>query len=535
MKTSYQAALDRLAESNIATTTASLGAGGSYRAANIPLEPNFRIPNSLSANASVEPDRQILTDLARDAVRNYPIATGINNTYLTNVVGAHLVYQAAVDVNVLKISEEQGQEIESQIEAEWNLFANSKNCDYTRTHNFVQLCAIIVQSALSSGDVFINSVFKRRPNHPYTLTAQILEADRISNPYYHPDTPTLCGGLEYDNTGDLHYIHVRSQHPGDTTIAEYKWDKFPVFGEKTGFQRIFQVKSPFGLRPDQSRGVSIFASALPVLRQTSDFAVAELTRAQLQSTLGGGVVKLASDLGDAPLFGQVLKASDRQNPLASAQMRINTYKNNSGFSLRSGEIISLLPGDDFQMPPLSSPNAHFPEFVGSLGEQISTATGLPYEVVMRAFKSSYSAARAAEIEAGKSYQQIRQWLLWDFCKPFFDLWIEEAVLSGRLKLKGFLNDPLKRQAYLQGDFLGARQIPIDEMKAANAAAKRIEIGISSRAMECASLGISFDTIMAQRKREEKLFPAPAVPKDNNNPVDVDDVAAAMIEAVMQLR
>ena len=122
---------------------------------------------------------------------------------------------------------------------------------------------------------------------------------------------------------------------------------------------------------------------------------------------------------------------------------------------------------------------------------------------MQVFKSSYSAARAELNEAWTTYLWLRQWLIWDFAQPLYQLFLDEAVALGRLELKGYFDDPAIQLAWSGAEFIAPKQRHIDEQKAASAAAKRIEIGISSQRQEAESNGLDYDAITEQRQREMK--------------------------------
>ena len=75
-------------------------------------------------------------------------------------------------------------------------------------------------------------------------------------------------------------------------------------------------------------------------------------------------------------------------------------------------------------------------------EQVGAALEIPADLLMMSFNSSYSASRAALLEAWKAFRMRREWLVKDFCDPVYELWLTEAVALGRISAPGFLTDPL---------------------------------------------------------------------------------------------
>jgi len=122
-------------------------------------------------------------------------------------------------------------------------------------------------------------------------------------------------------------------------------------------------------------------------------------------------------------------------------------------------------------------------------------------VLLLQFNSSYSAARAAMLEAWRFFNLRRWYLVQQFCQPLYGLLIDEEVAAGRLVLSGY-SDPIRRRAWTRALWIGPARGSMDEHKEANAAKTRIEIGVSNEAMETAAMnGEDWHTVYGQRVRE----------------------------------
>jgi capsid protein len=88
---------------------------------------------------------------------------------------------------------------------------------------------------------------------------------------------------------------------------------------------------------------------------------------------------------------------------------------------------------------------------------------IPYELLVKHFTVSYSARRAALLEARKSFRMRRTWLASDFCQPIYEEWFAEAVAKGRIDIQVSLN-PLIRKAYTQAEWYGPAPGQIDPLK-----------------------------------------------------------------------
>ncbi len=143
---------------------------------------------------------------------------------------------------------------------------------------------------------------------------------------------------------------------------------------------------------------------------------------------------------------------------------------------------------------------------------------LPYEVLIKHYTSSYSAARAALLEAWAFFRCRRDWLATDLCQPIYETWMDEAVARGRIDAPGFFDDPMLRHAWLGSQWVGDGPGAIDPLKEVGAARERVELGISTLAEETMLHdGGDWETKHAQRVKEHKLrqdgglvaLPAPA--------------------------
>jgi len=138
--------------------------------------------------------------------------------------------------------------------------------------------------------------------------------------------------------------------------------------------------------------------------------------------------------------------------------------------------------------------------------QIGVALELPFEVLVKHFTASYSAARAALLEAWRFFRSRREWLAASFCQVVYEAWMDEAVALGRLKAPGYFADPLIRKAYLGADWIGDAQGQIDPVKEITAAEKRISLGVSTVTEETAAItGGDFERNVPLIKKERRLL------------------------------
>ena len=466
------------------------------------------LPGLKSANADVEPERRTLTARSRDAYRNQAMARAAVSRVRAHAVGTGLRLQASIDAKTLGLEPDAAAEINNAIEREFRLWAESPECDAERTDTFYGLQSLAMVSALVSGDVFVNTPFIQRPGSLYGLKLQLIEADRVMNPDRKPDSADLVGGIRYDGNGAPLRYHVLRGHPGDplAVAGTEKWDSLLVFGQRTGRRRVMHVL--WRERPGQARGIPFIAPILEPLKQLDRYADAEVAAAVVAAMF---TVFIKSDMGDTQLQG-----------LSSDQVTEPYGEEAGDIKLGNAAVVGLAPGESVETANPGRPNTAFDPFVSALVRQIGAALEIPADELMLHYQASYSAARAAMLQAWRLYTERRQWLASKLCQPVYELWFDEAVARGRIEAPGYA-DPAKRAAWTRSRWIGPARGAIDEEKAVKAAAARVDLGISSREDEAIELrGADFDTVHERlvrenRKRQEAGLGATGTPNPQPDP------------------
>lgn len=189
------------------------------------------------------------------------------------------------------------------------------------------------------------------------------------------------------------------------------------------------------------------------------------------------------------------------------EMQVDQEDENS-IELAPGAVIDLGEGEKANMVNPGRPNPNFDPFVIAVLKQIGAALEIPYEILIMAFSSNYSASRAAILEFFKVVKMYRAWFVADFCQPIYEEWLSEAVAKGRIKAPGFFTDPIIKDAYCSAEWTGPSAGQLDPTKEVEAAEKRVQGGYSTREREARELtGTDFYKNIKQRKREEELLQA----------------------------
>ena len=443
-----------------------------------------------SAKEDIQDNLDVLRQRSRDLYMGVPLATGALKTYRTNVVGLGLRLKSQVDSEFLGLTEEQARTLETQIEREFALWADSTACDLERLDNLCELQQLDFLNWLMSGDVVTLLPTTKRINMPYDLRVRLVEADRLSNPYGSID-PHIVGGVEVNDSGEVVAYHISTHHPLSWEPSETKWQRVEAYGKQTGRRNVLHVMNRE--RIGQRRGVPLLAPVIEALKQLGRYTDAELVAAVVSGLFTIAIEKegVSSDAA----FGEVVPEEEQ----------VDSGDENS-IELAPGAIIDLGNGEKAHDMNPGRPNTAFDGFVVAICRQIGAGLEIPYEILVKNFNASYSASRAALLEFWKAVKMYRSWLVTDFCQPIFEEWFAEAVAKGRIAAPGFFADPLIRKAYCGAEWNGPAQGLLNPVQEVSAAAARVENGFSTGEREAAEMnGSDFYRNAKQRKQEKRIM------------------------------
>lgn len=416
-----------------------------------------------------------------------PLATSAIKTNRTNVIGSGLRLSARIDREALGMTPEAAADWQRKTEKEFALWAERHAaCDALGLNDFYELQQVAFQAWILSGDVFcLFKSAKTTAHNPYALRLHLIEADRISTPR---EWATLYGqmtegenkdngnlihdGVEVDKSGRVVAYHVCNHYPYELTKdARVEWERVEAVGEVTGLPNILHVMD--AERPEQYRGVSYLAPVIEPLLQIRRYTETEITAALIESCFAG-FVKTQARPDEMPMNSAAPDDEmERSDP--------------NDFSFGPGEFNVLKPGEDITFSDPKRPANGFAGFVRAVAEQVGAALEVPADLLMKAFNASYSASRAAMLEAWKAFRMRRAWFEKDFCRPVYEAWLAEAVARGRIIAPGFFVDPAIRRAYCGSEWIGPSQGQLDPSKEIQAEILAVQHGFSTHEQSTARL------------------------------------------------
>lgn len=494
-------------------------------------------PGLTSADTAVLRDAGTIRARARDLVRNNPLAKNAVRMNRDAVTGSGLKLALAADWRTLGITDvEAAAEWQDHATRMWEAYAEGFDfsADARRLRTFSQLMMLADATDFVDGECL--AVVELKPGAlGYQTCLNIIDVDRLSNPFGAIDGDKMRAGVERDGYGEPVAYHIRERHPGDLAahIDAYRWKRVE---RQTAWGRPIVLHTFEHSRPEMTRGVSEFASAIVPMRMLSKYADTELQSAIAQAAVAA-VIKTELDWSSAmQVIGGQARGIGTGNPLSdmAAAHTINAadYAKKRDLTFQGVEIPHLLPNESIEVIRPSHPNSNFPDFENAFIRQLAAGLGVEAHELGKNYREvNYSAARAALLAVWRTYLTRRNRLVSQIAMPFFGAWLEEAVFLGTVPLpKGVTSFQAAKPYLVRGTFVAWGKPMIDPLKERQGQQLGVQMGVETLQEIAADTGRNWRDILDQAAYErayarklgvphpsDMVAPPPAGPTDEPAP------------------
>lgn len=493
-------------------------------------------PPAGSADAEILPELGVLTPRSRDLVRNNPMAAGAVRTMLDSVVGPKgLRFASKPDYLRLGKDRQWASDLGRQIEALWREASETTDVDAARVLYFGGLTGLMFRGVLESGGALALPLWDGtgRRGTRFKTYFQVVEIDRLSNPYDQPDSDLLRGGIELDSEGAPVACHIRKGHPGDAHLAglslwpwtrtqrttpggvlqgtaapawSWEWERIPV---RTPWGRLRVIHLFDKERPGQTRGKTFLAAVMKKFKMLDHYQQTEIRAAIVNAMVAAFIKTPLSEEAIIELFGGA--ALETGQPLADYMAGLVAQRQAARVGLQGGAIIPLNPGEELQSFNPNRPAGNYAPFVDKLLSEIAVGLNLAPTIFTKDFRqSNYSSARADLLETWRFFTGRTEFLANYFCKPSLQMFMEEWVNDGLLPIKPD-EFYLYREAYCRGSWSGPPRGNVDPVKEPTGAKIELENGTTTLEEECAKKGLDYEEVLDQREREAEMLAARGLP------------------------
>jgi lambda family phage portal protein len=480
-------------------------------------------PPLWSAQTALSPDRPVLAARIHDLARNDGWASGGVTRQVDAVIGAGWRLSSKPNARSLRIDPDVASDLASDIEAAWKDFADDPDCwcDAGRRLSMGGLLSLAFRHRLMDGEALAVILWLPRGGR-YATAVQIIDPDRLSNPYNSIDTYWRRQGIELGEHGEPRAYHIRRSHPGDQNVFNpmfWTWERIP---RETSFGRRMVVHAFEPSRAGQYRGVSVLAPIIKRLRMLGRYDEAELQAAVLNAVMAAFV----ESPFDHDQFASALGGGEELS--AYQQQRLDYYQA-APINVGGAKIAFTFPGEKVTLSKPSHPNSVFEAFERASLRNIASAMGMTYEQLSMDWgQVNYSSARAALLEVWRGFAARKEHFAQAFMAPIYAAWLEEAIDRGIITLpKGAPDFAEAKAAYCSAKWIGPGRGWVDPHKEATAATERLAAGLSTLERECAEQGEDYLETIQQRARERKEMMAlgldpDAMPDRRSAPSDDGD-------------
>lgn len=466
-------------------------------------------PGFMSAVEESAIGRQEATRQARQIERTSEVIRGGINRKVNTLVGADLRPQLTPDYRTLGQTAEWADDFARRGEALFRSWAEDRRkiADAEGDYTFGGLMWLAARSITGPdgetfGVIHYDVRRARRLNTRWATTVTVLDPQRVGTPPEHMGKDEVIDGKLVDEYGRMLGFYLNRQPHGvtvDNAVATHSYvPRETSTGRAVGWHYFSKHRGA------AQRGITALVNIVRRARMLDKFDNAQLGAAVVAAAMAT-YVKTGGDSETA-----------REN-LAPASQNITTgdFGDRIGFydkmKLRIGpQRIPVLPlGDEIKISATDRGAADPGPFRKGFLREFASALNMTAEMLSLDYSDiNYSSARAALVDIWRGIMVERSLFAAAVPALIVDAVLEEAIAKGWLELPagapGFYE---AREAYTRCTFTGPAMGWVDPKKEAEAAQIRVnpDAPLSTLADEAAAQGKSFEEVVEQRAREERLL------------------------------
>jgi lambda family phage portal protein len=361
---------------------------------------------------------QLITDRARDAVRNNAYAARIVDLWTANAIGTGVTTRWADGARARA----------------WARWATSLEVDAEGAQDWAGVQALAFRAVVESGEALIRFVRVRpTPLNPVGLKLLVLEADLLDTTRTGMNGENrITQGVEVSPDGAPVAYWLKQDHddwPG--MIAANKVERVPA----SDIIHLYRRR-----RPGQVRDVSWLAPILWMLRDLGSYEAALLRKAEIEACLS-----------------VIVSGGDDQQPLVGGDADAHLLRDAGGNvveDIQPGLILYRRDGGSVDTVAPSGGGSHA-GFAKRTLEAAAVGTGLTYDQLSGDLsQANYSSLRAGKIEFRRLLEQVQYTLIiprlvervarrFEEQGVFFGLWDDDAGDVSHVPPAPEMVDPLK--------------------------------------------------------------------------------------------
>ena len=462
------------------------------------------------------------------------IAQIIINKFAKWVIGQGLYVQPEPEKIVLKqegISQIPDDFIRN-VENRFNLWTSLRQSDVSEMFTYNSLSYEAFKNAKIGGDVLCI-------NYPEngTVKVQVIDGSHVVS----PSADSTLWKSAMDRGNRIEYgveITPNNEHVAYYILgADGKYYRVERIGKRSGRLMAYLVYGS-RYRLDNVRGLPQLSCVLETIKKLDRYKEATVGSAEERQKIALFIEHGANSTGESPyiekmaqskaLGTQVAVETKSADEYEAAATKVATTTQKQAVNLPIGATMKMLE---------SKNELYFKDFYVTNFQFVTASFGMPYEVALAMYNSNYSASRAAIKEWEYNLKFERNYFSEQFHQPFYNLWLEMSILTGKINAPGYIkgmNDKniMLMEAYTAARFLGANVPHIDPLK--EVMAERLKLAddttpLTTHDQSTETLGTGdFNQIVEKTKIEQQTIEKNLTPK----PVQPNQLMRNMIENLL---
>jgi len=311
------------------------------------------------------------------------------------------------------------------------------------------------------GEAFALFTTNRKLRSQVKLDLRLIEAEQITTPTLNALLPNAVDGIEFDEEGNPTVYNKLKYHPGSL-------NSIGIVGGFSEFDPIAasEIIHLFRVdRPDQKRGITEVAPALPLCAQLRRYTLAVLAAAETAADLAGVLYT------DSP----ALESPDTVTPLDQ-------------IPIVKRALLTLPAGWKIGQMEAKQPTTTYEMFKHELLNEIARCLIMPFNIAAGNSEGyNYASGRLDFQTYFKSIKVERDYFERHAMERIVWKWLEEAML-----IPGLLPDGLAAFSDWRWQWMWEGWEHVDPMKEASAANMRMVSGIGNIPDEYARLGVNWE-------------------------------------------
>ncbi|RAI01111.1 phage portal protein [Acuticoccus sediminis] len=459
--------------------------------------------------------------LALDFMRNSGWLAGAADQIIADTIGEELKLNARPDLLSLGYNEADRAAWCREVEAAWRRWSwDAREVDLAGRSTFSEILDGVIRHYLVHGEAFgVLDYLTVRGRRGYGIETGTKVS--LISPHRLPRITREFEGLE---DGIFHDAN------GRPTMYRFRQRSGGMEADKDVAAKDVIHVMDHSENPGAPRGISVLAPIMKVIAQYDQLADATLATALMQTIFAATItspepseeafqaIQTLADTGDVP---PGYDPADWEAFIGGLQadlyevwgQRISALKEHGIALSDHARINHLGPGEKFELHTTQTPGAQYVPYSQNLQREIARRLGVMFESLTLDFsRATYSSVRMGISSIWPIVLRRRLRIAGAFADRVYQAWLDEQIGTGRIGFRGGYQAFLANRSKVQfAEWQGPSRPSADDWKTAQAAGKRLELGITSLADECAAAGLDWEENAEQIAREMKLLTEKGIP------------------------